>query len=63
MTNNEVMDKLSEYYNRFNDSFPTMEVQCENDIDLVNKINHCLVENKTAYEMGYAKHPSEDVYY
>mgnify|MGYP000925455579 CR=1 FL=1 len=43
-----LLKKLDQYYERFNDAFPSMELPYMSDQETINKINECLNKNVKA---------------
>lgn len=43
-----LMEKLDQYYERFNDAFPTMQLPYVTDREIIDKINECLDRNVPA---------------
>lgn len=52
--NNGLKAKMKEYFDKFEDGFPTMEIEAKSDAEYIKMIDECLKNNKDAYEMKMA---------
>lgn len=57
--NQELIDKLDQYYNQFGDSFPMMRYELAPS-DIIKLIDKCIKKNKSINEIDP---PSKDVNY
>jgi hypothetical protein len=59
--NEKLKKKMIEYFNKFNDWFPTEEISARTDEDYIELIDKCIENNKDAYEMKMASNPETGI--
>lgn len=51
---NEKLQKALEWYKeKFNDDFPTIPFESQEDEEIIDIIDECIEENKDVYDLGY----------
>lgn len=51
---NEKLQKVLERYKeKFNDDFPTIPFESQEDEEIIDIIDECIEENKDVYDLGY----------
>lgn len=51
---NEKLQKALELYKeKFNDDFPTIPFESQEDEEIIDIIDECIEENKDVYDLGY----------
>lgn len=51
---NEKLQKALEMYKeKFNDDFPTIPFESQEDEEIIDIIDECIEENKDVYDLGY----------
>ena len=51
--NEKLQKALERYKKKFNDDFPTIPFESQEDEEIIDIIDECIEENKDVYDLGY----------
>lgn len=51
--NEKLQKTLERYKEKFNDDFPTIPFESQEDEEIIDIIDECIEENKDVYDLGY----------
>lgn len=51
--NEKLQKALEQYKEKFNDDFPTIPFESQEDEEIIDIIDECIEENKDVYDLGY----------
>lgn len=51
--NEKLQKALERYKEKFNDYFPTIPFESQEDEEIIDIIDECIEENKDVYDLGY----------
>lgn len=51
--NEKLQKELERYKEKFNDDFPTIPFESQEDEEIIDIIDECIEENKDVYDLGY----------
>lgn len=51
--NEKLQKALERYKEKFNDDFPTIPFESQEDEEIIGIIDECIEENKDVYDLGY----------
>ena len=51
--NEKLQKALEGYKEKFNDDFPTIPFESQEDEEIIDIIDECIEENKDVYDLGY----------